>query len=99
MLFISYPEPWPGAYPAWQDAADQLMAAAQADPSIDFIVTYGHRPAYSSVESDIDPDLRTAIDNLAVKYSPTAAIPAASTCSTSTTTCTGKRSSSRSTGW
>ena len=75
VLFISYPEPWPGAFPAWQDAADQLMAAAQADPAVDFIVTYGHRPAYSSVESDTDPDLRAAIDNLAVKYSPTAANP------------------------
>ena len=57
---------------AWQAAADQLMAGAQADPNVDFIVTYGHRPAYSSVESDVDPDLRTAIDNLAMKYSPSA---------------------------
>jgi hypothetical protein len=75
VLFISYPEPWPGAYPAWQAAADQLMAGAQADPNVDFIVTYGHRPAYSSVASDVDPDLRTAIDNLAMKYSPSASNP------------------------
>ena len=75
VLFISYPEPWPNAYPAWQATADQLMAKAQADPSIDFIVTYGHRPAYSSVSSVVDTNLRTALNNLAVKYSPTASNP------------------------
>lgn len=76
VLFISYPEPWPNAYPAWQARADSLMAAAQADPSIDFIITYGHRPAYSSVTTDVDLNLRTAIDNLALKYSPSAGNPA-----------------------
>lgn len=75
VLFISYPEPWPGAYPAWQASADVVMAAAQADPGIDFIVTYGHRPAYSSVSSMVKTELRTALDNLAAKYSPTASRP------------------------
>ncbi len=75
VLFISYPEPWPGVYPAWQAAADQLMASAQADPNIDFVVTYGHRPPYSSVEFDVDTDLRAAIDSLAMKYSPSAGNP------------------------
>jgi hypothetical protein len=51
------------------------MAAAQADPNVDFIVTYGHRPAYTSLSSQIDTDIRTAVNNLAAKYSPTAAHP------------------------
>ena len=75
VLYISYPEPWPNAYPAWQATADSLMAAAQANPNIDFIVTYGHRPAYSSVSTSTDSNLRTAINNLALKYSPSASNP------------------------
>lgn len=75
VLFISYPEPWPGAYPAWQASAGRLMASAQANPGIDFIVTYGHRPAYSSATSQVSTSLRTAMDNLALTYSPTAAHP------------------------
>lgn len=75
VLFINYPEPWFNAYPAWQTAADSLMATAQADPNVDFIVTYGHRPAYSSSTTDVDTNLQTAINNLAVKYSPTTSNP------------------------
>jgi len=75
VLFISYPEPWSGAYSAWQTAADQLMANAQADPNIDFIVTYGHRPAYSSDTTDLDTSLQTVLNTLAAKYSPTATNP------------------------
>jgi hypothetical protein len=76
VLFISYPEPWPNVYPAWQAAAGKLMASAQANPGIDFIVTYGHRPDYSSLESAVDLNLQAAIDNLALQYSPSAANPA-----------------------
>ena len=75
VLFISYPEPWTNAYSAWQTKADSLMATAQSDPNIDFIITYGHRPAYSSVTTGVDQNLRTAIDALAVKYSPSAGNP------------------------
>jgi Purple acid Phosphatase, N-terminal domain len=75
VLFISYPEPWSNAYPAWQTKADSLMADAQANPNIDFIVTYGHRPAYSSVATEIDSNLQTAITNLAIKYSPSTGNP------------------------
>jgi len=46
--FIAYPEPWSGAWADWNTKARVLMAEAQADPLIDFIVTFGHRPAYSS---------------------------------------------------
>ncbi|HKY31067.1 MAG TPA: Ig-like domain-containing protein [Candidatus Polarisedimenticolia bacterium] len=46
--FISYPEPFSGAWTDWKTKAGAIMAAAQADPAITFIVTFGHRPAYSS---------------------------------------------------
>jgi len=71
VLYISYPEPWPGAYPDWEAKAEPLMAAAQADPNIDFIVTYGHRPAYSSQSGSVNTALRTALTQLSASYSPT----------------------------
>ena len=76
VLYISYPDTWPGAQTNWGTRADPLMAAAQADPSIDFIVTYGHRPAYTSLNGQLSTDLRNAVNALAAKYSPTAAHPA-----------------------
>ncbi len=75
VLYLSYPETEYGAQADWGKRADPIMAAAQADPSIDFIVTYGHRPAYTSLSSQIDTVIRTATNTLAAKYSPTAAHP------------------------
>ena len=75
VLFISYPEPWSTAYAAWEPVAQSLMASAQADPSIDFVVTYGHRPAYSSQSGSAVTDLRTALTTLSGLYSPTPANP------------------------
>ncbi|HEX4432108.1 MAG TPA: hypothetical protein VHZ96_22750, partial [Frankiaceae bacterium] len=75
VLYISYPEPWPGAQSNWGTRADPIMAAAQADPNIDFIVTYGHRPAYTSLNGQESLDIRNAVNALAAKYSPTAAHP------------------------
>lgn len=46
--FIAYPEPWSGAWSDWRTKAGALMDEAQADPAIQFIVTFGHRPALSS---------------------------------------------------
>ncbi len=73
--YISYPEPWPNAYRDWKAAALPLMAQAQADPTVDFIVTYGHRPAASSASAQVNPDLLAAITALSALYSPTAANP------------------------
>jgi hypothetical protein len=75
VLFISYPEPWPGAYPAWEATVAPLMAAAQANSQVDFIVTYGHRPAYSSQLASVNTALRTALTQLSSQYSPTDAHP------------------------
>jgi hypothetical protein len=76
VLFISYPEVWVGALDSWRPAAARLMAYGQADPTVDFIVTYGHRPAYSSLNvNGWDPTVRTALDKLARKFSPRRANP------------------------
>jgi len=46
--FIAAPEPWSGAAADWQTKAGLVMDAAQSDPAITFIVTFSHRPAFSS---------------------------------------------------
>jgi Purple acid Phosphatase, N-terminal domain/Calcineurin-like phosphoesterase len=75
VLYISYPEPWQNAYSAWEPVAQSLMSNAQADPGVDFIVTFGHRPAYSSLSSVTDSNLRAALTTLSGLYSPTSSNP------------------------
>ncbi|HKD99214.1 MAG TPA: metallophosphoesterase family protein [Micromonosporaceae bacterium] len=75
VLFIAYPEPWFDALTDWEPQADALMAAAQDDPGVDFVVTYGHRPAYSSAPAGPNAAVKAALTKLAAKYSPTAAHP------------------------
>src|SRR5205814_9985115 len=68
--FISYPEPYSSASQTWFDwntNADTLMNEAQADPAIGFIVTFGHRPAYSSGGA-ADPTLKGYLDALGDTY-------------------------------
>jgi hypothetical protein len=73
VLFISYPEMWAGAMASWRPEADKLMAAAERDPSIDFVITYGHRPAYSSLKvNGRESSVRKALTALAREYSPRA---------------------------
>ena len=48
VLFISYPSTWSGAIADWQTKAGNLMAIAQTDETIDYVVTYGHHPVLSS---------------------------------------------------
>lgn len=73
VLFISYPQPWFGAYTSWKTKARSLMAAAQTNPNIYLIVTYGHRSAYSSQpRNSTVPALTSAINALGDLYSPAA---------------------------
>jgi hypothetical protein len=72
VLFVSEPEQEAGAFPDWQTKAGALMAAAQNDPGIALIVTYGHRPAYTSLASQSVAELKTALDALGDRYSPAA---------------------------
>ena len=62
--FIAYPEPYSGAWSDWNTKARTLMDAAQADPAIRFIVTFGHRPAYSSGHHPGDATLKSYLDAL-----------------------------------
>jgi hypothetical protein len=67
--FITLPEPWTGAWADWMTKADSLMAQAQSDPNIKFIVTFVHRAAYSSGHVTGSPELRANLDKLGDTYS------------------------------
>jgi hypothetical protein len=67
--FIAYPEPWTGAWQDWNTQAVALMDAAQANPNIRFIVTFGHRPAYSSGHHPGSLTLKGYLDELASTHS------------------------------
>jgi hypothetical protein len=65
--FVSYPEPYSSAtWSEWGAAVGPVMAAAQADPSVRFIVTFGHRPAYSSGNGS--SELASILDGLGDAY-------------------------------
>jgi Calcineurin-like phosphoesterase len=68
--FISYPEPYSNAtWADWRTEAGRIMAAAEASRRIKFIVTYGHRPAYSSGYHPGDPTLASILDGFGDTYS------------------------------
>ncbi|MCK5275350.1 MAG: metallophosphoesterase, partial [Alphaproteobacteria bacterium] len=69
--FIIYPELWSWTlhWTDWAPQAEALMAEAETDPEIDFIVTYGHRPAYSSGHEEGIDLLRDILDSLGANYS------------------------------
>ncbi len=67
--FIAYPEPWSGALDDWNTKATAIMDAAQSDPAIRFIVTYGHRPAYSSGHHPGESTLKAYLDALGRTHS------------------------------
>ena len=56
--FIAYPEPFAGAWADWYPKASALMDSAQNNPNIGFIVTFGHRPAFSSAHHPGSPSLK-----------------------------------------
>ncbi len=66
--FITLPEPWVGAWADWKTKADKLMAEAQAAPGIKFIVTFVHRPAYSSGHYAGSAELKGILDSLGDRY-------------------------------
>ena len=67
--FIAYPEPWTGAWSDWQSKADPLMRQAQDDPNIKYIVTYGHRPAYSTGSHAGEAGIASILDGFGQTYS------------------------------
>ncbi len=68
--FISYPDPYASStWTNWQSVADPIFAAAQADPSIHFIVTSGHRPAYSTGHHPGELQLASILNTFGDTYS------------------------------
>ena len=67
--FIAYPEPWTGALADWQSKANTLMNQAQNDPSVKYVITYGHRPAYSTGYHPGEAQLANILDGFGNAYS------------------------------
>jgi hypothetical protein len=67
--FISYPEPYSGAWPEWATSVVPIMDAAQADTAISYIVTFGHQPAFSSGYHAGYPGMQTIMADLAASHS------------------------------
>jgi hypothetical protein len=67
--FISYPDDYVSA--AWTDfntKVDPIMSQAQSDSNIKWIVTYGHRPPYSSGFHSSETTLQNFMNALGDKY-------------------------------
>ena len=64
--FIAYPEPYrSGTLSDWYSKVTELMDQAEHDSNLDFIVTFGHRPAYSSGYHPGDLVLKQYLNRLA----------------------------------
>ena len=69
MRFVAYPEPYVGTtWSDWLANADAIMAAAQADPSITYIATFGHRPAYSTGNHPGSASLASILNGMGDRY-------------------------------
>jgi Calcineurin-like phosphoesterase len=67
--FISYPEPYSDAtWSDWRVRAGRLIAAAQADRRIRFVVTFGHRPAYSTGYHSGEGALASTLNEFGDRY-------------------------------
>ncbi len=75
VLFISVPELWPNAITDWATKAGAIMQQAQNDPTVDYIVTYGHRPLLSSTSYAMPTGYEAAFATLSAAYAPSTANP------------------------
>jgi parallel beta-helix repeat protein len=66
--FIALPEPWAGALGDWNTKADALMAQAQTNPNVQYIVTFVHRPVYSSGHYSGSATTKGILDALGDKH-------------------------------
>ncbi len=72
--FIAIPDPYTygvgGPWADWNTRVGPIMDQAQNDPAITFIVTFGHRPTYTSgIYSPGSLPLRAYLDGLGATYS------------------------------
>ncbi len=66
---ITYPEPYaPETWRRWAEDAEAIFAAAQADAELRFIVTAGHRAAYSSGPEGGSAELRAILDGFGRRF-------------------------------
>lgn len=68
VLFVSYPEPAPGAIEDWYTQVAALMTKAQADPAVEFVITYGHYPLLSSTDWQPPPGYQAAFAALGDRF-------------------------------
>jgi hypothetical protein len=67
--FVTYPEPYAAdTLDEWAARAEPLLAEAEKDPKLRFVITYGHRPAYSSGHHGGDPQLRRILDRFGRRF-------------------------------
>jgi hypothetical protein len=67
--FIVYPEPYQLAtWDDWAVRAAPLFEEAERDPALRFVVTAGHRPAYSSGHHGGEPQLRRILDGFGKRF-------------------------------
>jgi hypothetical protein len=69
--FISLPEPWVSSTrKEWESQATKVFSDAQNNNKISFIITFGHRSAYTSTyrRSPGEMDLRTMLNRLHSQY-------------------------------
>ena len=67
--FIVYPEPYTAdTWPAWAKEAETLFASAETDPVLRFVVTAGHRTAYSSGRHGGNEQLRGILDGFGRRF-------------------------------
>ncbi len=70
--FISWPEPYTSStWEEWNDQANPVFSEAQNNPKIKFIVTFGHRSAYTSIyrRSPGDRRIREILNSLHSSHS------------------------------
>jgi hypothetical protein len=67
--FIIYPEPYThDTWVDWAKRAEPLFVEAEASPLIKFVITAGHRPAYSSGHHGGNPQLRAILDGFGKRF-------------------------------
>jgi hypothetical protein len=67
--FIVYPEPYTrDTWADWATRAEPLFTEAEANPQIKFVITAGHRPAYSSGHHGGEPQLRAILDRFGKRF-------------------------------
>src|SRR5262249_9795472 len=67
--FVIYPEPYkPETWADWRARAEPLFLEAERDPALRFVVTVGHRPAWSSGHHGSELALRVILEGFGKRF-------------------------------